>query len=118
MKLGYDVLRKNSLLKENVLDKEAFFYLSMFQSYTSTTKMAVSGAQFFCIDRYTILHVLSAIMSNFLVVYQFAPLFDLDTVGHENLRITMATFLHAFEGLTPSDTISPVSDADRNRASF
>ncbi len=118
MKLGYDVLRKNSLLDENVLDKEAFFYLSMFQSYTSTTKMSVYGAQFFCIDRYTILHVLSAIMSNFLVVYQFAPLFDLDTEGFPSLRMTMAEFLHAFEGLTKSDTTDPVSDTDRNPASF
>lgn len=118
MKLGYDDLRKNSLLKENVTSEEAFFYLSMFQSYTSTTKMAVYGAQFFCVDRYTILHVLSAIMSNFLVVYQFAPLFDLDTVGFDYLRTTMAAFLHDFEGLTPSDTTDPVSDADRNRASF
>ncbi|CAL8112928.1 unnamed protein product [Orchesella dallaii] len=101
---SYEDLRKKSLLRGTYNERESFFYLSMFQSFTSTTKMAIYGGHFFCVDRYTILHVLSAIMSNFLVVYQFRPLFDLDTVDNENWRTITGDFLVEFEGLPPNHT--------------
>lgn len=115
---GYEDLRKNALLKGQMTDKEALFYMSIFQSFTSTTSMSIYGAWYFCIGRYSILHVLSAIMSNFLVIYQFNPLFDMDTSNDEaesdqRLRSVFGTFLVNFEGLPENHTV-PVSDSVRN----
>lgn len=106
MNLGYDELRKKTLLKGTKGEKEAYFYLSMFQSYTSVTRMAVYAGQYFCLDRYSILHAVSAIMSNFLVVYQFGPLFDMDTVEFKDLREIVGGFLEKFENLKPNHTVA------------
>ena len=122
MEIGYEELRKKTLLKGTKTDKEAFFYLSMVQSFTSPTKMSIYAAQFFCIDRYSLLHVLSAIMANFLVVYQFRPLFDMDTAtsagnhAFTEIRNIVGGFLTVFEGL-PKNHLIPCNDVQRNAES-
>ncbi|ODN05816.1 hypothetical protein Ocin01_00857 [Orchesella cincta] len=108
---SYDDLRKKSLLKGYYNEKETYYFLSMFQSFTSTTKMAIYGGQFFCIDRYTILHVLSAVVSNFLVVYQFRPSFDINTEKNKEWRKTIGTFLTKFEGLPDNHIIPRMDDS-------
>ncbi len=69
---GFEILRRRTVIGRRT-NEELYFLLTMFASYTAYKRIELSAGGYFYLNKEFLIGVISAILSYFIIIYQFQP---------------------------------------------